>query len=652
MSAIFGIYYLDGKQVRPELLENMADILKHRGNDGTGIWHDGSIGLGHRMLWTTPESLTEQLPKSFRNGELTITADARIDNRTEILSELGLSRCSNDKPLSDSELILLSYERWGEECPSKLLGDFAFAIWDKSNRSVFCARDHFGVKPFYYFSSPACFIFATELKALFCSEEVSRELNDDTVADYLIGNFENRSDTFYRKVFRLPQASWMRVKGNETKVYSYYSLDPRRETRLSSKKEYSEALKEIFTEAVRCRMRSSMPLGSKLSGGLDSSSIACVARNELADSDKGPLPTFSLVYDRIKECDEREYIETVLAQGGFDPHFTPGDEHTPLSNLSELCWHADRPIIGPGQSSTWQLYKTIQNEGVRVILDGHDGDSAVSHGYKYLDDLASSDRWLRVAIEGRALAPFHSVSKWNVLHGYFQKYRWRPFLKKHPSFKKIEKIRRRLVMYKPSESWSKIDLALRCGLINKEFASRMNLAERHRDALSRSPDSARSSREEHYLLIIAPRQAIGLEECDAISGAFGLETRYPFWDKRLIEYCLSLPGKEKYDRKWNRIVMRRAMENTLPPEVCWRTKKTDFTESIFDGLLHRDSERLRCVLTGCEGIYRYLERRTLQELNRKLGSANVKTDNSGARALVRVSWHVASLFSWFTQVPA
>lgn len=152
MSAIAGIYYLDGQPVDPADLGRMLETLAHRGSDRVGVWSEGHIGFGHRMLWTTPESLQEQLPLVNQTGDLAIAADARIDNRDELIAALGLMDRPSDK-ITDSQLILAAYEKWGDRCPEKLLGDFAFAIWDGRSQRLFCARAPMGVKPFYYYRS-------------------------------------------------------------------------------------------------------------------------------------------------------------------------------------------------------------------------------------------------------------------------------------------------------------------------------------------------------------------------------------------------------------------------------------------------------------------------------------------------------------------
>ena len=164
MSAITGIFYRNGRNVNYDQIKKMNDSISHRGKDGSGVWIEGSVALGHQMLHTTQESLLEKLPFKDETSGMVITADARIDNRTELALVLKLE---NNEKVPDSTFILKAYQKWGEMCPDKLLGDFAFAIWDPYKKQLFCARDHMGVKPFYYYLSDDALFFATEIKAFF-----------------------------------------------------------------------------------------------------------------------------------------------------------------------------------------------------------------------------------------------------------------------------------------------------------------------------------------------------------------------------------------------------------------------------------------------------------------------------------------------------
>ena len=277
MSGVVGIFARDGRPIESLDLQRMLAAIAHRGPDGSGVWLRGSTGLGHRMLWTTPESLRERLPFADETGGLVITADARIDNREELIRLLDLE----DRPrasISDSQLILRSYEKWGRRCPEKLLGDFAFAIWDSRLQAVFCARDHLGVKPFTYHSSERLFAFGSEIQAVLCAPVTPRRINEQRIADYLVPIFEDKSITLYQDIFRLPAAHRMTVWADRVEKDCYWSLDPSREMPALSDGDYAEGFREIFSEAVRARSRCPLPVGAMLSGGLDSSSIACSAR--------------------------------------------------------------------------------------------------------------------------------------------------------------------------------------------------------------------------------------------------------------------------------------------------------------------------------------------------------------------------------------
>ncbi|MCC7354739.1 MAG: lasso peptide isopeptide bond-forming cyclase, partial [Anaerolineae bacterium] len=365
MSAIAGIYSIDGKPVAPNDLERMAESLAHRGSDRQGLWHKGPVGLVHRMLWTTPESLHERLPLIDGTGDLVLTADARIDNRDELVKALGLASSLSDE-FSDSELILGAYQKWGERCPEQLLGDFAFAIWDAKRQHLFCARDPMGVRPFYYHHSALLFVFASEIKALHCLSQVPRLLNEMRVADYLVRLFEDRAITFYRDILRLPAAhSLIVARGGEIRLRRYWALDPSREVRLRSDDEYAEAFLGLFTEAVRCRTRSAFPVGSTLSGGVDSSSVACTARRVLTAAGKQTLHTFSAIFPGLPEkvlplIDERRYMSAVLAMGGFESHYVHADRLSPLTDLDKVLWHMDEAFLAPNLYMHWALYRAAQ----------------------------------------------------------------------------------------------------------------------------------------------------------------------------------------------------------------------------------------------------------------------------------------------------
>ncbi len=618
MSGIVGIHYLDERPVEGENLTKMVDILAHRGPDGADIWVDGCVGLGHRMLWTTPESLIEKLPLVSQRGDLVITADARIDNRDELIAALQINNRPADK-ITDSELILAAYEKWGEDCPKHLLGDFAFAIWDERKQILFCARDHFGVKPFYYYSSNNTFVFGSEIKAIFGLPGVPREINEVRIGDYLIKNFDDTTITSYKNILRLPPAHTIKTSRAGIEIQNYWKLNPEKEIRLSSDEEYAQEFRRIFTEAVRCRLRSALPVGSLLSGGLDSSSITCVARKILAQEGK-VLDTFSAIFDNNTECDERKFINAVLDGGNLKPHYVHGDERTPLSDIEQILWHQDEVFFAPGLPiMSWGLYGATKKEGVRVLLDGHDGDGVVSHGYGYLHELALQRRWLALFTEIRGVSKIYSQSAWEIFWLYFYNYGMNSLSRKpFRLLRRLRKALRRRFSKGISQSNQSEILLQWSNNINPEFIQRINLEERY-NKFQQYEISSPNSKTEHYKTISRGLQIYALEVLDKAAAAFSIEQRYPFWDKRLVEFCLAIPAEQKLHKGWSRMIMRRAMNNILPVEVQWRTSKTDFTPNISHNLLVCEKKSLENLLfKDLRAIEEYMNIQTLQKLYQQL----------------------------------
>jgi asparagine synthase (glutamine-hydrolysing) len=641
VSAILGVFSPEGRPVDRADLDRMLVSLAHRGPDGASAWIRGPVGLGHRMLRSTPESLRERLPRADGTETLVLTADARIDNRDELISALGLTGRPPEE-ITDGALILAAYERWGEGCPRRLLGDFAFAIWDARRQALFCARDHFGVKPFYYHSSTRIFAFSSELKAVLCLPAVPRRLNEARVADYLAALFDDTSITFYQDLLRLPPGHTLTVSRAGVRRQAYWSLDPARELRLGSDEEYAEAFREILTEAVRCRLRRALPIGSLLSGGLDSSSITCVARKLMAGRGECPLPTFSAIFGQVTECDERRFIQAVVSQGGLEPHYVHGDAQGPLTDLERILWHEDEAFYAPGLFLNWRLYGAAREQGVRVLLDGFDGDSTVSHGYGYLNELAHARRWLALAREVRGAARGCGASSWGWFRSYLQHYGIDPMIARSRVLRRLRRIGR-AARRQARDRASSTDRSAWSATLNPDFVRRMGLEDRHRDWRRAQPGTAQTEREEHYRTLTQGVQPFALEVLDRAAAAFAIEPRYPFWDRRLVEFCLSLPPEQKLHRGWGRRVMRRAMTDLLPPVVQWRRDKSDFLPNFSHGLLEFERERLdRVILDDVGMIESYVNVPALRELYGRLIAHEARERPRDLFAL----WKAVSLALW------
>jgi asparagine synthase (glutamine-hydrolysing) len=578
VSGIVGIYNRDQQMASSKRVEAMLDTIRYRGPEGLRVQTLDAAAFGHAMLHTTRESLHETLPAISSSGSLMLTADARIDNRDELLDLLA-KRAENRIGVTDSHLILLAYETWGEKCVDHLVGDFAFAIYDSERQGVFCARDHFGVKPFYYALTDQEFAFATDQKALLELDWVDDSSNRDTIESYLIGFVDSCEETFYNGITRLPPAHTMFVGSVTLQRTCYWRLDPHFELKLESTEQYVARFRALFDEAVKCRLRSAPPVGALLSGGLDSSSIVCVAAPHLHERGE-QLHTFSAIYPHAAECDERPYIDSVTSTVPVTTHALDTGSRSLYGEVRRVAEGRDEPIVGIGHYSSSWMYELAHETGVRVVLDGHDGDSTVSHGWGYLRELAYAKRWSRLYRESAGLALAYNYRKLDIFWNYFQYTQIKPLVARH----------------KPLQLATRVWSGVKRRLPGKKTAPKQRLSKwKHLKANSSASDSPvrmryrkmtawyddyRTERGDHYIALTQPMHAWALESLDKTAATHQVEARYPFWDKRLVEFCLSVPADLKLSDGWGRWIMRSAMDGILPAKVQWRRGKTDFAGAL------------------------------------------------------------------------
>src|SRR5262249_7076551 len=228
MRRLAAIYTLDGRFLGPGSLRRIPDVAADRGPDGTGLWLDGAVGLAHLMLRTTPESLQEKQPLLDESGELCLVLDGRVDNRAELMAAVRATGL-HVRADTDAELVLLAYQLWGEACAGKILGDFAFVVWDRRKRQLFAARDILGVRPFYYFVDDRTFVCGSELRQVLAHERVPREPNEGMIAEYLAANITDRMETLYRGILRLPPGHFLVVDRRGLRTGRYWDVDFARE---------------------------------------------------------------------------------------------------------------------------------------------------------------------------------------------------------------------------------------------------------------------------------------------------------------------------------------------------------------------------------------------------------------------------------------
>lgn len=626
MSAIAVIYRLNNAPVDHTEMGLVLDCLEHRGGDSRGVHFDGSIALGHCMRWTTPESLHENLPMKGSEGTCVITCDARIDNREELIGQLSSSPRRNSE-LTDCEIILRAYVKWGEACADKLLGDFVFAIWDRAERKLFCARDSMGVKHFYYYYRPnVMFAIASEIKGLLCLPGIPKSLNETNVGDILILNHQDKEITPYEGIKRLPANNAMRVNEDGLTVWQYWrpSLGVRRSFR--SSRDYEDEFRDLFTKSVRCRLRSIRPAGSLLSGGLDSSSISCVASRHLEEIGKPPLETFSAIFPSIAaidpRIDERKFIDSVIRHIRCSQNSVEADVVSPFLDMDRIQWHADHPIAAPNVFMDWALFKAANNRNLGVLLSGFDGDSTVSYGYEAFRSLARSGRWWNlfrdaVALNRNMPAKHHSLKKLVWTQG---------FVEAVPDLvRQAWRVSRGRPRHLPKKSDLPGGMNYQYSAINADFARGRDLKNRYFETVAKTHPQGVHPVEAHWNALCGGVFAFALESFEKLAAAFGLEMRYPFFDRRLIEFCISLPADQKILDGWTRSILRRAMDGILPSEVQWRTGKANIGLSYKINMLKYGKEEVENTLfRSGKVLEKFIARGTLEAAYEQYASDPIK----------------------------
>ncbi len=626
MGGIAGVFFRDGRPVEPGVVETMLGTMNYRGPDGSGVWTAGSVGLGCLMLRSTPESLHEKLPKMDLIGRFVVTADARIDNRNQLIARLEIETL-NGCVIDDSKIILAAHEKWGDEAPAYLEGDFAYCVWDSVKKRLFCSRDGFGVRPFYYYLTDKIFAFGSEIRPLLELTTVPRRLNETMVGDYLIGMQDDQAGAFYQDILRLPPGHCITVSSDNVRARRYWALDPTHELKLKSDGEYAEAFHDLFVEAVRSRLRSAYPVATYLSGGLDSSSVTCVARDVLRRSGAASLTTLSVIYDQVRECDEREFMNFVVAQGAIRPLYLQADDMSPFPyiNLTEIYDHDD-PFDAPN-SFSGSVMTLFSEHGIRVVLDGFDGDNTVSHGTSCLAEFAAHGRLISLIREIKALSSRSDCSFWDLM--------WRKAIR--PLTPAAVRRTWRAVNGCGNRPWPK------GALISKGFADRIGLAQRYREFRAFHLKPMTNAREEHCRSLSWGGLTHQLEGADKLSARHGIETRHPFFDRKLAEFCVALPSGQKMSDGWTRLIMRRAMVGLLPEEIRRRPGKADFLGSYIHAIVTMNSALLETAFHDCqEAVKNYVDPQAFELRFRGLLARPMQSDPS-------FLWPVLSLGLWLNR---
>ncbi len=547
MSGICGIVRFDGQTVKKEEVQNILDAMQNCGNDTEGIWIDGNVGFGHKMLWATPESLHEKQPLISKDANMVLTADARIDNREELFEKLDINGSDFDV-ITDIDLILLSYQKWGEDCPKYLIGDFAFIIHDIKNKKFVCIRDHMGIKPFYYYLSKDKFIFASDIEPIFANFEIEKIPNIEGINNILSSSSLEYTETLFRNISRLPLAHIMVIDNKSIASKRYWFPENININNELTLEEAGLKFYELLKKAVSSRLRSAYPIGCELSGGLDSSSITTIA-TEIKGNDN--IKSFSLRYGEMS-CDEGKYIEAVINQLGIEAHFVYADLLDYKNKYSIEHQYQLRPewFVHGVELETSAEFELIQSEDVRVMLTGLGSDQIIGGDLIVLADYFEKLQLMRLYSELK----YYGFSSRVIINKVIL-----PILPK-----KLINILR-IMLNKPKLSHDKNKIS---------FDTLFKDIEKIKHKMSHNQQINLADIIGMHTAYMADRTTY------QIGGHYDIEFRHPFFDRDLIEFSLTLPPYMKVSKGTRKIILREAMKEKLTKIVHERTDKGEYTPII------------------------------------------------------------------------
>lgn len=595
----------------------LAEMPVSSGTESSGVQHhdSGATAVGNVRL--------------DEPGRLQRSIRSRPDSRTS--SQNG---CTSNEPRMDGEfssdlgLALEAYEKWGLTFTEHLQGAFSFVIWDPRERRLIAVRDPFGREPLFAYDGPKEIAVASGINALRRLSSVSEEIDEARIADFLMFMHEDRGATFYNDIRRVPPGHLLVASRSGTRIRQYRTLSPSKTLDCQSDSEYEEAYRGHLFQAVRRSVRGGGRIATWLSGGLDSSSITCAAREVLPD--ERPISTFSLTFDAVPESDEREFAEAVHRTGGFDGHFVPGDEEGPLDIVDEAIGALGEPFMTPNLFTTVSLLRAARQAGVDTVLDGFLGDSVTGHGTTRLTELALTGQWLTGARELRAVAQELGPS-FATYRNLLQEYVLGPLLAE-PLRRGWRDLTRQPVGDETKRSVVQPDLLRRTGWEERVQA--------YSAARSRSPVRERAA---HKNEVQSGNLRLAVETATRTARRFGISVRFPFADEDLISFCLALPSRQKCRNGWTRVVAREALSDILPGPVARRYGKASLGPVFRRALLELNREKLRSVVYDQVGEARaFIQPESVRTLLEKCVDGNASQDE------VAVLWNAVVLTRWLT----
>jgi len=553
VSAIFGIINLKNEPVSLQVLQKMQSVMNYWGPNGQYLWNEENAGLGQLQLFNTPESVNEKFPLVDNEQGLVFISTGRIDNRNELLNLLNIPN-ELKFSITDAELIFDVYRKFDKDSVHKLIGDWSFAVWNKISRSFFLARDHHGATGIFYYQDLEYFIFSSSLKGILALPFVPKKINELRLAQILTAWPGDGIQTSYENILKLPPAHYLTLNiDGKTKKTRYWYLENTKSIKLNSDDEYVEAFGELFEEAIKCRLRSKKKIGISLSSGLDSSSIAALAANELKTTSGVKLTAFTSVPLFTNEKLVRKGFiadegilatKTVQFNGNIEHILVNAETVSPFEGIIKTLSIQDEPVHA-AVNSYWinAIMDKASELGIGTMLTGQGGNATISwptFGYAYTDSLI------------------------NIIKKP-DKRKIRQFIIKNLFIKTILNYLNQILIGKQPY--------LNYSAINPDFAKRIDLpglmhVSGH-DPFFRHIDDMKKGQ---LSLLMSGMSVIGgLQQTRG--AAFQINVTDPSADKRILEFTYAIPNEQFLNSNGSRLLLRRLMTGLLPEKVLWNSQR-------------------------------------------------------------------------------
>jgi len=545
MCGISGIFNFNGAPVNEAELREMNRVIHHRGPDGDGVYIENNVGIGSTRLAIIDLREIANMPIYDTENRYVIVYNGEIFNYVELRNEL-LQKGHKFNTGSDTEVVLNAYKEWGEDCLHRLNGMWAFAIWDKTEKTLFCSRDRYGIKPLYFYKDDNKLIFGSEIKQIL-SCGVDKTVNDETIYDYLVFHFiDHTENTFFKNITKVQAGHKFTIKNNEFKLSRWYNLPEVNYIR-DEKNLYSD-LYDLLYDSVRLRLRSDVEVGSCLSGGLDSSAIVCIMHEILHNEGKPEIQkTFTACYDDPL-IDERPYVEEVIKQTNSTKYYLFPDVQGFRSDIDKMTYHQDEPYTGATVFAQWSVFKKIHEAGIKVVLDGQGSDEILLGYFSFFP----------FHLKRNLLNPFKFISEY--VKGV------------NTSNLGYNKFTQNLVYFNTGSVRYSHVMKNSSAFVKNDFITAHNRRDLFNQMIAAT--GLEENRLSNLWNISLPSL---LRYEDRNSMAFSVEARIPFLDHRLVEYIFRIPLNKLIHKGWTKFALRESLKGRIPEDIRMRKGKLAFS---------------------------------------------------------------------------